>query len=254
MAKLTIATEDNAHKFAVGNPVKLVAKAEGTASGYQWQRACVDVPGATSDQYEFVMSEEAAKDYVVKATVDGVAATSDAFSVDVAAAPVDPLPVWHVWFAVAVAAAGVLLALGLVARMNLLNGMAGFAEKDWSKFAANLKLAAFMALPLTIIGSLAVLVGLGMALVEWRGRFAEKPTGDKITVTGITGEDAAKVIEAVGKLRGAALSMVVGAIVLIASAWIAQSAAGTAPGSAEPTSSTAASTASVGVSASEAPQ
>lgn len=268
MAPLTIASEGNTHTFAVGNTVTLVATAQGAASGYQWQRAGADIPGATSSQYEFVMSEDAANDYVVKATVDGVETASDAFSVEAAAnvtgeddasepsAPVEPLPVFHPWFAGLLTAAAILLAVVLVQAMNLLNGRAGFAEADWSTFAANLKVAAFMALPLTIIGSLAVLVGLWMALVEWRGRFAEKPqppTGDEITPKGISGEDAAKVIEAVGKLRGAALSMVVGAIVLIASAWIAQSAAGTAADATDPTSS-AASTASLSASASEAPR
>jgi hypothetical protein len=72
-----------------------------------------------------------------------------------------------------------------------------------------------------------------MAVVEWRGRLKNPDAG--LVKKGLpTGEDVSKIIAAVGALRGAALAMVVGAILMLGTAWVAQSAAGTAGPAATP--------------------
>jgi hypothetical protein len=78
-------------------------------------------------------------------------------------------------------------------------------------------LAAALGLPLTIVGAAVVVLGAWMALVEWRGRFKAKPAARALPV------DVPKVIEAIGKLRGAPLVMVVGAALMLGGAWIATS-------------------------------
>ena len=94
---------------------------------------------------------------------------------------------------------------------------------DWDAFGARTKLAAFVSIPALILGSLMVLVGLWMALVEWRGRFVRRVEEEEFEY-GTRDIDVPSVVEAVGKLRGAALAMVVGASLILASAWVASSA------------------------------
>jgi hypothetical protein len=64
-----------------------------------------------------------------------------------------------------------------------------------------------------------------MAVVEWRGRF-KKP--EDLTVEGVN-VDIPALVEALGKLQGAALVMIVGAVLMLAAAWVAQSAAAPSP-------------------------
>jgi hypothetical protein len=119
-------------------------------------------------------------------------------------------------------------------------GKAGFSDAEWNAFEPRLKVAVKLAAPSVLIGAVLIAVGLWMAIVEWRGRFAVakrleagKP-GERI----MTADEAGKVIEALSKLQGAALVMVIGALLMLSAAWVAQSAASPPPAS--PTSATAA--------------
>ncbi|TQM65103.1 hypothetical protein FBY41_1488 [Humibacillus xanthopallidus] len=92
--------------------------------------------------------------------------------------------------------------------------------------------------PVTVVGVAVTLIGVWMAATEWRGRFA--------TPVDTTGEreipDPTKIIEALGKLRGAALVLVSGVVILLGVAWMT-SATASAPPAPTP-SSTPTSTAS----------
>jgi hypothetical protein len=63
-----------------------------------------------------------------------------------------------------------------------------------------------------------------MAAVEWRGRFRKAPTQATTRERGVD-LDVSKTIAAIGKLRGAALVMVVGAVLMLGSAWVAKESA-----------------------------
>ncbi|HET8987464.1 MAG TPA: hypothetical protein VFN43_03045 [Humibacillus sp.] len=94
--------------------------------------------------------------------------------------------------------------------------------------------------PVTVIGVAVTLFGVWMAMTEWRGRFAEKPPKQT------TGErdipDVPKIIEAFGKLRGAALVLVSGIVILLGVAWMTSATASAPPApSPSPTSTATAS-------------
>ena len=96
-----------------------------------------------------------------------------------------------------------------------------------SDLDASRRLAAGLAVPLSVLGTLLVPLGTAMALVEWRGMFAPPAQEEAKARAGTP--DLGKMLEAVGKLKGAALVMVVGALLLGGSAWIASSAAKAPP-------------------------
>ncbi len=119
--------------------------------------------------------------------------------------------------------AGVLLALGL------LGDTLRLSPSEWSALTPNEMVATRIVIPITVLGAIAVTLGAWMAVVEWRGRFAKRAPKPKpeAEAKGVPDQIPA-VIEAVGKLRGAALVMIVGALLLFAAAWITQSTADTA--------------------------
>jgi hypothetical protein len=249
MATVKITTEGDKTAFATGVSVVLTAETDAHAEAFQWRRDGANLAGETRSQYQFPMAADAAATYSVVAIFGQQPVTSAPVAITLAPTaspgtvtepattpPPEQPPVFHPIFAIGMGIVGVGLAFGIVVGLNLLNGRAGFLPADWSTLEGRLKVGLVMALPLTALGGLAVLTGLWMALVEWRGRFAERKAEPESAVVrkGLGGEDAGKIIDAVGKLRGAALAMVVGAILLVAAAWVAQSAAGTA---AEPTPS-----------------
>jgi len=77
-----------------------------------------------------------------------------------------------------------------------------------------------LTVPLIICGVLLVTFGAAMASVDWRAGYESASGGPR----GV-GEDASKVIDALGKLKGAALILVSGLVLLLGLAWIAASAA-----------------------------
>jgi hypothetical protein len=119
-------------------------------------------------------------------------------------------------------------------------GKAGFSDTEWNAFEPRLKVAVKLAAPSVLIGAVLIAVGLWMAIVEWRGRFAvaKRLEAGKVGERIITADEAGKVIEALSKLQGAALVMVIGALLMLSAAWVAQSAASPPPAS--PASATAA--------------
>ena len=119
-------------------------------------------------------------------------------------------------------------------------GKAGFSDTEWNAFEPRLRVAVKLVAPSALIGAVLIAVGLWMAIVEWRGRFAVakkleagKPGGTMI----MSADDAGKAIEALSKLQGAALVMVIGGLLMLSAAWVAQSAASPPPAS--PASATA---------------
>jgi hypothetical protein len=85
-------------------------------------------------------------------------------------------------------------------------------------------LAHQMTVPLLICGVLLVMGGAAMAAVDWRSAYESASRGPQ----GF-GEDPAKVIDALGKLKGAALVLVSGLVLLLGLAWIAASSADDSP-------------------------
>ena len=124
----------------------------------------------------------------------------------------------------------------------LMDGMhAGLSDADWDALDARTKLAGAITIPVVIFGAVTLLVGVWMAVVEWRG-ILKTPKTTLATMSG-SSVDLGKIIEAIGKLKGAALAMVVGGLLLLGAAWVAQSAA---QPPAAPASSTAGPTGSTG--------
>jgi hypothetical protein len=258
MPTVIIRTPGGKTAFASGPKVTLTAENSGYATAYQWTKNGAPIAGATSSQYAFEMTADAEGLYVVIASINGAEVSSPAVRITLpldkgaagdAPEPVttgEPAPTFHPVFAAFVGLVGLALAVGLALMAGLPDTHAGLSNAEWRSLDGRLKVGVVMALPIMLLGGLAVLVGLWMAVVEWRGRLAEmpkmerpKPDGE-VQSEGVSVEPD-KIIAAVGKLRGAALAMAVGTILLVASAWVAQSAAGTTPAATSSPSSGAAS-------------
>jgi hypothetical protein len=243
-ATVTIATDGDETSYAAKDRVVLTAMSDEHATGYQWKLNDLNIAGATDSRCEFEMAPAKAGSYTVLARFGDTAATSAPLTIALAAAAPKPSvpepgpmpqpegsPFFDPVFAATFAIIGLLVAFGIVVGLNLLNGRAGLSATDWAPLEGRLKVGLTMAIPITVLGGLAILTGLWMALVEWRGRFERKAAAAAGSGPVAKGIEPEKIIEVVGKLRGAALAMAVGAILLVAAAWIAQSAAGTAPAS-----------------------
>ena len=77
-------------------------------------------------------------------------------------------------------------------------------------------------MPLVLVGVTLTCAGVAMAVIEWRAGFVKPP----VDVASLgTPEDASKVVDSVGKLRGPALVTVAGLVLLLGAAWVAASAA-----------------------------
>lgn len=245
MTKVAIQCSD-VSPFKEGARITLNASVEdGEATGWKWTRdkqpdteksnsrelkVAVDTKGswvATATLKGNGEVESAPFEVEMKDTNDG---TTDDDSVPTEAQP------WFdkdfaLWFALACVAIGGLV---LFIALHLSDGRLGLTGDEWATLDARAKVATRIVLPIVVLGVVAVLVGLWMAAVEWRGRF-KKPepsatSSDLTTATPSptgkgTGKDAAEIIESVGKLRGATLVMIVGALLMFAAAWITQSTA-----------------------------
>lgn len=241
MASVAIRTEGDKTDFAPGERVVLTAKSSEHAAAYQWQLAGVPIPGATSTEYEFRMTPDKTGDYVVVATVSGVPVSSPPLTLKLApatpppsieesqpAAAAETPPVMHLWFAIVAGLVSVVVVTLVLVGLNLFNGRGGMADAAWTALEGRLKFALALTSPLVVLGTILLLAGMWMAVVEWRGRFVDEPKAGPVT-KGDLPFDVGKLVDAIGKLHGATLVVVVGAILLIASAWVGQSAAGTAP-------------------------
>lgn len=247
MASVKITTPDDKTAFAVGTSVKLTAAvaADEQANSYQWIFKDQPIAMAVNNQYEFPVSDATIGKYEVKAVVAGQEVKSASVIITKAeaapkpepAAATEPQPVFHrnfaIWAAISVVAVGIVLIV-----ISRLLDRFGISGDDWKTLDSGLKVGVSIAMPVAVLGCLLVLVGLWMALVEWRGRFLEAITPAStpdVQTKGLEDLINEKTIEALGKLRGPALVMLVGALLLVSSAWVAQSAAGSPNSSPEAT-------------------
>lgn len=266
MADIHIVTVGDRRKFKAGVRVALKAIAPPGTSEFGWARNNKVLADAASNQYFVTMGPETAGYYTVRANVGGVIQTSDAIRISLDDAADEPVravapatisggaggsapapekpPTYRSGFAFV--SAVVFLVFGVV-----LSGLLAFlgsrvlSDQFWSGLEGRLKIAVVLGLPATIVGLVVIFVGLWMAVVEWRGRLR---AGDAtVAHASLSAGDVKEIIAAVGSLRGAALVLVVGALLMLGTAWVAQSAAGTAsPGAGTTTPVTPARTAAPG--------
>jgi hypothetical protein len=128
-------------------------------------------------------------------------------------------PKWHNVFAIITFVVAALLALLLM--VPLLLEFLDLDQDDWFGKNGDTAFAASLALPLSILGAVLLAVGTWMAVVEWRGRFKPEPT----VVWGGAEVKPGEIIDALGKLRGPALVLLTGAVLMLGAAWVAQSTA-----------------------------
>jgi hypothetical protein len=230
---------------AVGTQVDLQAAAsEPGASAYRWKKDGQDLPAATASTYSFTMTADSAGSYTASVEINGVRTAESAphelrlpKAADPGTVPTPPAPgdtakaeappTWG-WGAALVFGAVVLAAgLLILSQTHVLSGRAGLGESEWDSLDGRAKVAVTLAVPMLVLGGFAVLVGIWMAAVEWKGRFRRREDTDAVTVKGPSGQDVAAVIDSIGKLRGAAIVLVVGAALMFAAAWVASSAAET---------------------------
>jgi hypothetical protein len=213
-----------------GAPVTLKARATPGTTGYEWRLNGVPIPAAVSPEHNFVMGVATDGEYIVEAKLAGKPIRSN--PVTFTRAIGEDAPEFHRLFAIAAAIAlvvvGVLLFLGLQYL-----GSRILVGDFYRSLEGRLKVAVVLGLPTMVVGTVVVLVGAWMAIVEWRGRL-RKPASNKVGTRSVGAGEVKEIIGAVGNLRGAALVIVVGAILMLGTAWIAQSAAGTAGPAAAP--------------------
>lgn len=132
----------------------------------------------------------------------------------------------------------VLLLVAFVFVSQLFAGNLGLDATQMAKLDGRALIAARVIGPVTVVGVAVTLIGVWMAATEWRGRFAAQ--------SDIEGEreipDASKIIEALGKLRGAALVLVSGVVILLGVAWMTSSTASAPPAPTPTSTSTSTST------------
>lgn len=92
--------------------------------------------------------------------------------------------------------------------------------------------------PLLTIGWLVIATGIWMVVVEWRAGFLADPKKTPEPETKDAAEQLAKLVTALGNLKGATLVTLVGLVLLIAPVWIATSAAQNSSGGSDGASST----------------
>jgi hypothetical protein len=248
MAGITIRTDSNETgevKLPPDKHVRLIASADsGTASNWIWKLNGTDLAGQVTNQYQFDLNENTEGTYSASADIEDaqgvktrpegeITITRSPSKVPDAngAATGTEAPRWDTATAVWVALGLVVVGGLLGAYLHLWDGRSGFSEADWAGLDGRLKLAAEVVVPLVALGGVVVLIGVWMAIVEWRGRFRAPSKYRGIE------EDLPKIIEAIGKLQGAALVLVVGVLVLFAAAWIAQSGVGAVGASPSPSAS-----------------
>lgn len=135
--------------------------------------------------------------------------------------PLEPTPEvkppWPKTFALAALAGAIIATIALA-----------FAARVWTRLRESTAQASTiealpgqMAWPLLAIGWVVLAIGLWMVLVEWRVTFAYTQASPAATKS----PDLVKVLDTLGKLKGATLVTLVGLVILLSPAWIAGSAA-----------------------------
>jgi hypothetical protein len=222
--EITIETSGGATEFKDGAQVTLKATAPPGTFGYQWKLNQAPIPDATTAEHSFAMGTATAGEYVVEAKLAGDDLTSNAITLTRATG--DDAPAFHRLFATAAALVLVFVGVLLVIGLQYLASRILFGA-FWTGLEGRLKVALVLGLPSMIVGTVVVMIGAWMAIVEWRGKL-RKPAARGFQARTIGAGDVKEIVSAVGNLRGAGLVLVVGAILMLGSAWVAQSAAGTA--------------------------
>ena len=128
-------------------------------------------------------------------------------------------------FSIVTALIAALVGLWVVLAGHLFSTAFGLSDDSWKSLRGGGQLAARLIAPVSVLGVVLILVGAWMAVVEWRGGFADKhdapPANEHKRTLGMP--DIPAIIGAVGKLRGATLLIVIGALLMALSAWVAQS-------------------------------
>ena len=151
------------------------------------------------------------------------------------------MSVWHTRFAIVAAVVLGALLVTFVVVSELFAGDLGLDAAQLAKLDGRALIAARVIGPVTVVGVAVTLIGVWMAATEWRGRFAAKAEATQTREI----PDPAKVIEALGKLRGAALVLVSGIVILLGVAWMT-SATASAPPAPTPSSTPTATASSSG--------
>ena len=250
VATVTVRCQDGEGPYAKDTTVTLDASVDnGSPSKWSWQRDSTEVAGASDDTLEVTISDATAGAYQAVAVVDGKQVSSEPFEVKLmsddgppaASGPTSPdaPPEFYLRFAIVTGILALLVVVGVLLALGLLGDTLRLSPSEWSALTPNEMVATRIVIPITVLGAIAVTLGAWMAVVEWRGRFAKRAPKPKpeAEAKGVPDQIPA-VIEAVGKLRGAALVMIVGALLLFAAAWITQSTADTATTPATTTTTT----------------
>ena len=117
-------------------------------------------------------------------------------------------------------AEAVLIAAAVAAAVILV--VAAVAAWPFLTSDASHTLATALSVPLVLVGVTLTCAGVAMAVIEWRAGFVQPP----VEVASLdAAEDASKIVDSVGKLKGPALVTVAGLVLLLGAAWVAASAA-----------------------------
>lgn len=144
----------------------------------------------------------------------------------------EPPLIFDPWFA-----SGAAIVIGLLAILLLAPLVYRLYNTD-SRDAVD-RMAIITSLGLLSIGAVVLLLGVYGALLEVRGRMRTRKEQEALAKVqagvGVGAEETfsgiALIIDAIGKLRGAALILVVGCVPLVAAAWVAQSGVDNGPDS-----------------------
>lgn len=211
---------DGGGRKETGEPVTLSASLdpeEPAAESWTWERqaasgatAWVAIPDESDSSYSFTAdSETASYSYRAVAIVGGNRVESDAFSIVVI-----PAPVWHEEFAGWAAGVGFVAVVVFVLTLGTWSSSLGLSDEAYAKLDGRAIVAVRVIGPLAFIGVATLVLGLWMAVVEWRGRFRREGATDGL-VAETTTVDIPKVIEALSKVKGYPLVVLVGLVILL---------------------------------------
>lgn len=216
------------------------------AAGWRWIRAGAEVPAPDGESPTLVLESATSSDsgtYEVRADV-GRSEIRGSVELTVESpatppAPTTPAPgtpttatAWHsrfamVTFIVAIVAIALLWGLTPLRQPDL-----GLDTSSYAELTAGHKLAARVIGPVLLLALTAVLLGVALALVEWRGTFAAGTAADGSPTTTTRGDGLSQITEtvkAMSGLKGASLVLTVGVLLVLATAWITASSTAAVP-------------------------
>lgn len=109
-------------------------------------------------------------------------------------------------------------AVAAVASLTIIVVIALMLSIDKDSLGADGKIAVVLLTAVLLIGIVVLAVGVWLAVVEWHGAMKIEPAGMRSLAS------VAPIVEAVGKLKGAALVLTVGGLLVFSVAWSAKDA------------------------------